>query len=205
MPGKVVRVPRLHHAGPGIRPPRLCLGMRTGREIGLARTNRQIAGDVNQRGLAPTMKIYNATIRYKLVQRGRREKLNTPEDVMRYMTGAFDHAPWQESFYVIPLNGGRRPLGRILISLGTATCALAHPREVFRVAILAGACCSIICVHNHPGGEPHASAMDHKLTRKIRDAGILLGIELLDHVIIGTPEDDPQGLGYFSFRNAGHI
>lgn len=150
------------------------------------------------------MKVYEASIRYKLVRSGRNEDLNTPESIVEYMAGAFDDAPMQESFYVVCLNRKGRPLCRTLISLGTATSTLIHQREIFRAAVLASAC-TIVCVHNHPSGDPEPSRADHMVTRQIHDAGKLMGIALLDHVIIGTKEDDPLGLGYFSFKGAGVI
>jgi DNA repair protein RadC len=88
--------------------------------------------------------------------------------------------------------------------VGTATAALAHPREVFRVAILANAC-AIVCVHNHPSGDPSPSSADVQITRLLRDASKTVEIEMLDHIIIGNRDDDPLGLGYYSFRNAGLI
>ncbi len=93
------------------------------------------------------MRIYDAKIQYHLVQEGPQEVVNTADKIVQYMAGAFDEAPVAEMFYVVCLNRKNRPLGRHRVTLGTATAALAHPREVFRVAILANAC-AIICVHN---------------------------------------------------------
>jgi len=86
--------------------------------------------------------------------------------------------------------------------VGTATAALAHPREVFRIAVLASAS-SIIAVHNHPSGDPSPSAADIQLTRQLREAGQALDIPVLDHVIIGNVLDDPLSRGYYSFREVG--
>ena len=88
--------------------------------------------------------------------------------------------------------------------MGTATATLAHPREVFRVAVLASAV-AIVCIHNHPSGDPSPSAADVAITRQLHEAGNLMEIELLDHLIIGNQEDDPNGRGYFSFREAGRL
>ena len=63
----------------------------------------------------------------------------------------------------------------------------------------------IVLVHNHPSGDPQPSAADHRITKLIREAGEVMQIELLDHVIIGCKEDDPTGLGYYSFRSGGQI
>jgi DNA repair protein RadC len=150
------------------------------------------------------MRIYNATIHYHLVQEGYQEVLSTAERVVQYMTGAFDEAPVAEMFYVVCLNRKNRPLGRHRVTIGTATAALAHPREVFRIAILASAS-AIVCVHNHPSGDPAPSSADVQITHLLRQASKTVEISMLDHVIIGTKEDDPIGMGFYSFRNAGLI
>ena len=76
--------------------------------------------------------------------------------------------------------------------------------EVFREAIRQGAT-AVVCVHNHPSGDPAPSAADVQVTRQLRDAAKAVDIELLDHVIVGRPGADPQGRGYYSFREAGVI
>jgi DNA repair protein RadC len=150
------------------------------------------------------MRIYNAKIQYQLVQEGPQEVLSTPEKIVQYMAGAFDEAPVAEMFYVVCLSRKNRPLGRHRVTMGTATAALAHPREVFRVAILANAC-AIVCVHNHPSGDPSPSASDIQLTRQLREASAAVDIPLLDHLVIGDRDDDPLGIGFYSFRSAGLI
>ncbi len=109
-----------------------------------------------------------------------------------------------EKFWVLCLDRKNKVLKRVEISSGTATAALAHPREVFRAAIQAGAC-AIICVHNHPSGDPAPSAGDLQVTRLLRDAARTVDIILQDHVIVGRAADDPAGRGYFSFREAGTL
>ncbi len=150
----------------------------------------------------PPMRIYEAKLSYLLVQEGPVEPVSNAPRVVEYMNGGFDELPLAEAFYVIVLNRRNRPLGRHRISVGTATAALAHPREVFRIAVLASAS-SIICVHNHPSGDPSPSASDIQLTRQLREAGQALDIPVLDHVIIGNVLDDPLNRGYYSFREAG--
>jgi len=130
--------------------------------------------------------------------------VNKPELVAEYMSDAIDASPEVESFWVILLNRKNRALGRHLVTKGTATSALAHPREVFRAAIMASAT-AIICVHNHPSGDPCPSAADVQITRQLREAAKAVGIDLLDHVIIGEAQADPMGRGYYSFREAGLI
>src|ERR1051325_6653435 len=108
----------------------------------------------------------------------------------------------QEAFYVILLNRKNRPFGRVMITLGTLTCTLAHPREVFRPAI-GGAAAAIIVSHNPPSGDPAPSAADLQITRVLRDASKAVDIPLLDHIIVGDVEADPLGKGYYSFKHGG--
>lgn len=70
------------------------------------------------------------------------------------------------------------------VSIGSLNSAIVHPREVFKIAILGNAA-SIILGHNHPSGDPEPSKEDIQITRRIKEAGEILGIELLDHIIIG--------------------
>lgn len=107
-----------------------------------------------------------------------------------------------EKFWVLCLNRKNRLLKRVEITSGTATAALAHPREVFRAAIREGAA-AVVCAHNHPSGDPAPSAPDMHVTRQLREAAKAIDIELIDHVIVGRATADPLGRGYFSFREAG--
>jgi DNA repair protein RadC len=150
------------------------------------------------------MRIYEAKLSYHLVQEGPAETVSNASAVVEYMRGGFDELPLAEAFYVIVLNRKNKPMGRHRVTVGTATAALAHPREVFRIAVMASAT-AIICVHNHPSGDPAPSAADVQITRLLREASQTLEIQLLDHVIIGNPIDDPLGRGYYSFREAGLI
>jgi DNA repair protein RadC len=109
-----------------------------------------------------------------------------------------------EKFWVLCLNRKNRLLKQVEVTSGTATSSLAHPREVFREAIRHGAT-AVVCVHNHPSGDPAPSAADVQVTRQLRDAAKAVDIELLDHVIVGRAGADPQGRGYYSFREAGVI
>jgi DNA repair protein RadC len=150
------------------------------------------------------MQVYEMTAQYHLVRLGSEEPLTTPEKIVEYMQGAFADAPMVESVWVISLNARLRPLARTKISSGTLTASLVHPREVFRAALLTSAA-QIVLVHNHPSGNPEPSYADDRITRVIIDAAKVMQIDLVDHVVIGTKEDDPTGLGYFSFREAGKI
>jgi DNA repair protein RadC len=97
-----------------------------------------------------------------------------------------------------------KPIARHFVTLGTATSSIVHAREVFKPAILANAT-SIIATHNHPSGDPAPSRSDLEVTRSLRNAGEMLGITLIDHVIIGDIVEDPLGKGYYSFQENGVI
>ena len=107
-----------------------------------------------------------------------------------------------EKFWVLCLNRKNRLLRQVEITSGTATSSLAHPREVFRAAIRHGAT-AVVCVHNHPSGDPAPSAADVQVTRQLRDAAKAVDIDLLDHVIVGRTAADPLGRGFYSFRESG--
>jgi DNA repair protein RadC len=107
-----------------------------------------------------------------------------------------------EKVWVLCLNRKNRLLKRVEVTSGTATAALAHPREVFREAIRAGAA-AVVCVHNHPSGDPAPSLADIQATKQLREAARAVDIHFLDHVIVGHAASDPGGKGYYSFRSAG--
>ena len=109
-----------------------------------------------------------------------------------------------EKFWVLCLNRKNRLIRQVELTSGTATSSLAHPREVFREAVHHGAT-SVVCVHNHPSGDPAPSAADVQVTRQLREAARALDIQLLDHVIIGQTATDPRSRGYYSFRESGVI
>jgi DNA repair protein RadC len=107
-----------------------------------------------------------------------------------------------EKFWALCLNRKNRLLKAVEITSGTATAALAHPREVFRAAIRESAS-AIVCVHNHPSGDPAPSSADVQITHLLREAAKTVEISLVDHVIVGRAGADPLGRGYYSFRDAG--
>ena len=89
----------------------------------------------------------------------------------------------REHFLVLPLDTKHRPIGVHICSVGTASASLVHPREVYKIAILASAS-AIIVAHNHPSGDLDPSPEDWAVTRRLRKAGEILGIPLLDHIIV---------------------
>jgi DNA repair protein RadC len=92
--------------------------------------------------------------------------------------------PHRECFVVIILNTKLRARGHHFVAVGTLNECLAHPRDVFRVAIVSAAY-AIVLMHNHPSGEPEPSGADITITRRLNDAGAILGIQVIDHVIVG--------------------
>lgn len=101
----------------------------------------------------------------------------------------------REVFLSIPLSTRNVPIGVEEVAIGSQNASIIHPREIFRSAILAGAT-SLILAHNHPSGSPDPSAEDRTITKRLKDAGELLGIKILDHVIIGHGS-------HFSFADQG--
>ena len=91
----------------------------------------------------------------------------------------------QENFIIVMLNNHNNIIGEQLISKGTLDAAIIEPREVFRSAIK-NAAARIILIHNHPSGNPSPSNEDIEVTKKLIDAGKLLNIQVLDHIIIGN-------------------
>jgi DNA repair protein RadC len=90
----------------------------------------------------------------------------------------------REVFAVAFLTVRHRVLGLHTVSVGCLTSSVVHPREVFKPAILAGAA-ALLLAHNHPSGDPDPSAEDMALTRRLAAAGTILGIEVLDHLVLG--------------------
>lgn len=94
-----------------------------------------------------------------------------------------DQSP-RESFVCLWLNARHRCIGWEIVSKGTANASLIHPRELFQGALIAGAC-AIIIGHNHPSGDPEPSAEDRAVTSRIKQAGELLEVTLLDSIVVG--------------------
>jgi DNA repair protein RadC len=90
----------------------------------------------------------------------------------------------QETFHVLLLDGKHRLRRRQRVSVGTLTSSLVHPREVFAPAVREGAA-AVIVAHNHPSGDPEPSAEDLAVTRRLIEAGRVLGVPLVDHVVLG--------------------
>ncbi len=129
--------------------------------------------------------------------------MDTPEKVVEYLhprCAGLD----VEKFWTLCLNKRNQLVRLCEVSSGTATSSLIHCREVYRDAIRSGAT-AIICAHNHPSGDPMPSPEDIRVTRELREGGKLIGIQLLDHVILGSKGRGPKGEGFFSFQHEKSI
>jgi DNA repair protein RadC len=100
-----------------------------------------------------------------------------------------------EQFGVLLLDTKRRVIRTLVLSVGTLDASIVHPREVFGAAAAAGAA-ALVLFHNHPSGDPKPSPDDVELTRRLAAAGVLMGIDVIDHVILAD-------VRYFSFKEEG--
>jgi DNA repair protein RadC len=123
-----------------------------------------------------------------------RVQFGRPEDAAAYLMPRYGSQP-VEQFGIVLLDTKHRVLRARLLSVGTLDASLVHPREVFRAASAGGAA-AIVLFHNHPSGDPTPSPDDVALTRRLRAAGELMGIDVIDHVILADTR-------YFSFREKG--
>jgi DNA repair protein RadC len=121
--------------------------------------------------------------------------IKTPRDLLpslkRYTTKR------QEHFLVATLDGAHAVIRLRIVSIGLANRTLVHPREVFQVAIQDNAT-SVIVAHNHPSGQVAPSDDDREVTKRLKSAGEILGIPVLDHIVFGRS-------GFFSFAEAGQF
>lgn len=99
----------------------------------------------------------------------------------------------REKFVVACLDTKSQPVNISVVSIGSVNSAIVHPREVFKVAMLSNAS-KIICFHNHPSGNLKCSKEDENITNRLKECGEILGIELVDHIIVGDNDT------YFSFK-----
>jgi len=139
--------------------------------------------------------------RIQLVREGEIEALGLtgPDDVANI---AAEYAMWdREVFVCLHLDTKNNVIGREIVSMGTLNHTLVHPREIFKSAILANSAHVILC-HNHPSGTVDPSKEDDTVTARLAEAGRLLGIPVLDHVIVGPrghfysyEQENPKALG----------
>lgn len=132
---------------------------------------------------------------------GARPVIHDPAPVLRLLAPRAARLS-QEVFWMLPLDAKHRLLRPpVEITTGLLDASLAHPREVFREAIRCMAA-AIILAHNHPSGDPHPSREDIHMTRRLVDAGRVIGIPVLDHVILGRGTTPPP---YASLRADGTV
>jgi DNA repair protein RadC len=109
--------------------------------------------------------------------------IRSPQDVSKLVMEDLRYLH-QEHFVCLFLNTKNAVIGRETLSVGSLNATLVHPRELFRAAIKKSSA-AVICVHNHPSGDPTPSTEDIQLTHRLVEAGKIIGISLLDHIIIG--------------------
>lgn len=109
--------------------------------------------------------------------------IRSPMDVYKLLEPEFRHLK-QEQFICLFLNTKNGVIGKEIISIGSLNASIVHPREVFRPAIKRS-CASIVCAHNHPSGNPEPSPEDIQITQRLVEAGIIIGIDVIDHVVFG--------------------
>lgn len=131
----------------------------------------------------------------RILQERKHRLMMTAQDVWTALRDIRDQK--KEHFIVFFLDTRNQEIRRETISVGTLNANLVHPREVFEPAILHAAA-HVIVSHNHPSGNPEPSEEDKKVTRRLVEAGKILGIALLDHIVIGQS-------GYYSFKAHGLI
>jgi len=138
-------------------------------------------------------------IRTKLVIEGQNEykplKFSCSEDVYNAFKNL--HETDREKFYAIHLDTKNNVIGVDMVSQGSLSSSPVHPREVYKPAILNSAA-SVILVHSHPSGESEPSVSDRELTKQLEQVAEVMGIEVLDHVIIGRGE-------YYSFADKDEL
>lgn len=127
-----------------------------------------------------------------------RPLLNSPLLICRMMQEKF-RGKAQEECHVLMLDTKMRFVKDEAVTAGLLDRSLVHPREVFRPAIRES-CKTIIICHNHPSGNPEPSKDDDAITAKLVDAGRIIGIEVLDHIIVGNPSTATSRHNYFSYR-----
>jgi len=137
------------------------------------------------------------------------ETMNVKEDITNYLktnqrytspsqvyeTFTFLMQETKEMFLTLHLDGKNRIICIDLVSIGSLNQSIVHPRHVFQTALISNAA-AIICVHQHPSGDPAPSTEDVAITRRLKEAGEIMGIKILDHIIIGDGQ-------YLSFVERG--
>ncbi len=122
-------------------------------------------------------------------------KMNSADKIYNYMKDIVCNKN-QEYFYALYLDSKKNLIDKKLLFIGTINKSIVHPREIFKYAYLLSAS-SIVCIHNHPSGDPLPSKEDMLITKHLVDIGKIQGISVVDHIIIGN--------NYYSFYENGDI
>jgi len=125
-----------------------------------------------------------------------RVQLRTPREAAAFLLPAFGSRP-VEQFGVVLLDATHRVLRTTVVAVGTLNTTVVQPRDVFREAIL-GAAVAVVAFHNHPSGDPTPSPDDVELTGRLAAAGTLMGIDVVDHIVLGDTR-------YCSFKELGRL
>jgi len=125
-----------------------------------------------------------------------RVQIRCPSDAATYLLPQFGSRN-VEQFGVVLLDGRHRVIRTTVLAVGTMNSTVVQPREIFREAAVGGAV-AVVVFHNHPSGDPTPSAEDGELTRRLVAAGVLMGIDVVDHLVLGD-------VRYCSFKEMGRI
>jgi DNA repair protein RadC len=164
---------------------------------GLARARHDELRRVSGIGAARAAQVLAAVeLGRRTIVRGRGERLQvtSPRTVAEFLIPQYG-ARTVEQFGVVLLDTKHRVLRTTVLSVGTLDASIVHPREVFREATVGGAA-AIVLFHNHPSGDPEPSRDDVVLTQRLVAAGVLMGIDVIDHIVLGDAQ-------YCSFRERG--
>jgi len=166
---------------------------------GLARSSAGDLAQVDGIGRARAAQMLAAVeLGRRMLARGAapRVQLRSPQDAAAFLLPMFGARP-VEQFGVVLLDSKHRVLRTAVVSSGTLNSTIVQPRDVFREAAL-GAAAAMVVFHNHPSGDPTPSADDVELTRRLRAAGVLMGIEVVDHIVLGDAR-------YCSLKEMGQL
>jgi DNA repair protein RadC len=172
---------------------------RMGGADGLARARLDDLTKIDGIGPARAAQILAAVeLGRRTLTRGGRQRVQvtSPQTVADLLLPQYGNRP-VEQFGVVLLDTKHRVLRTTIVSIGTLDASIVHPREIFREATAAGAA-AIVLFHNHPSGDPEPSADDVQLTKRMMAAGVLMGIDVIDHVILAD-------VRYCSLREKGFI
>lgn len=143
------------------------------------------------------MKLYSYHMKREFVREVQSYSISHPQTAAQAIRESIDFEREQEQLVVLLLNGRNHLKGSFLVTLGSVDSSIVHPRDVFKPAIVQS-CTGIIIGHNHPSGDYQPSPADISVYKRIREAGTILGIALVDGLIVTETH-------YYSFKEKGHL